>query len=353
MTVTEIERVKRETGQPYRIVCQEMNGVYSSIMRWKSHIDAGMAPAQKPGPAKVEPLDLVELINRLRLLAMGRERTRGTGTLYAEYRDRISRRDLQELVKRIRREMRKEADALARRIEWHVPSVIWAMDDTEVQGKDEQKHKIHVVHDMGSRYTLRVLTDEMLADGWKIARTLVGLFEKYGAPLFMKMDNGGNLNHHAVLRVLSEYGVIPLNSPAYYPPYNGGMEHKQGELKTELGNWIEENESNLQVVRLAAEVSGHELNHKSREILGNRTACRAMDDGRQFARLFTRRDRKEVFEEITAMTVDIAVELDEHTNAAVETAFRYAAEAWMQSNNIITVKQNGEVLPPLYQIRTH
>ncbi len=345
--------MKRKTGEPYRMVCNALDQAYSSIMRWKSRMDAGEAPARKPGPAKLGPLDIVELINRIRLLAMGRERTLGTGALYAEYRDRISRRGLQELARRIRHEIQHASFAHMRRIDWHVPGVIWAMDDTEVHGNDGKKRKIHVVHDLGSRYTLRVLTDEMLADGWKIARSLVDLFEKYGAPLFMKIDNGSNLNHHAVLRVLAEYGVIPLNSPAYYPPYNGAMEHKQGEIKIELGNWCDENENNLQMLRLAAELSGHELNHKSREILGNRTACRAMDDGRQFTRLFTRKDRKEVFDQITAMTVDITAELDEHTNAAVETAFRIAAETWMQSNNIITVKQNGEVLPPLYQIRSH
>ena len=38
-----------------------------------------------------------------------------------------------------------------------------------------------------------------------------------------------------------------------------------------------------------------------------------------------RRKRKEVFEEIKALAVDITQELDEHTNAAAETAFRCAA----------------------------
>lgn len=345
--------MKQKTGQSYRMVCQELNQAYSSMMRWKSRIDEGNAPAQQPGPAKMKPLDIVELIEKIRLLVAGRERTLGTGALYCEYSESISRRRLQELVRRIRREKQEQANANMRRIQWHVPGVIWAMDDTQVNGDGGVKHMIHVVHEVGSRFTLRVLTDEMLADGWTIARNLVKLFEKYGAPLFMKIDNGSNLNHHAVLQVLAEYGVIPLNSPAYYPPYNGGMEHKQGELKDELMNWMVEGESNTEVIRLAAEVSGHELNHISREVLGNRTACRAMDDARPITSMFTRKYRKEVFEEIKAMTVDIAVELEEHDDATVESAFRFAAETWMQSNNIITVIQNGEVLPPLYQIRSH
>ena len=33
---------------------------------------------------------------------------------------------------------------------------------------------------------------------------------------------------------LQEFGVIPLNNPAYYPQFNGGMERAQGEVKREL-----------------------------------------------------------------------------------------------------------------------
>jgi hypothetical protein len=53
------------------------------------------------------------------------------------------------------------------------------------------------------------------------------------------------------------------------------------------------------------------------------------------ARVFGRRERKEVFEEIKALTVDIAEQLQEYPDAAVETAFRYAAETWMQPNHMI------------------
>ena len=50
-------------------------------------------------------------------------------------------------------------------------------------------------------------------------------------PCFLKRDNGGNLNHRAVNEVLSEFFVLPLNSPTYYAPYNGAIEESQRGLK--------------------------------------------------------------------------------------------------------------------------
>jgi hypothetical protein len=34
--------------------------------------------------------------------------------------------------------------------------------------------------------------------------------------------------------VISENSVIPINSPTYYPPYNGAIEHEQLLVKREL-----------------------------------------------------------------------------------------------------------------------
>ena len=54
--------------------------------------------------------------------------------------------------------------------------------------------------------------------------------------------------------------------------------------------------------------------------------------------------------DIKSLAVDIAGELDQHTEAAAETAFRYAVETWMQLNQLIRVTRNGKVLPCFYQI---
>lgn len=348
-----VDSVKQASGASVEQVCAELGVPCRSLMRWQRRQRTGEALARKPGPAKVGSFDFDTLLARIRQLAFGRERTRGTGALYAPYSSWISRRDFHLLVDLVRQEVKQAQGALERRIEWKRPGVVWSMDDAEVSPVGAGHGHIHVVHDLGSRYTLRVLGDEDLADGWKVASNLVDLFEQYGAPLILKMDHGGNLNHQAVLRALDEYGVMPLNSPPYYPPYNGAMEHKQGEIKKQLQHWIGNNPFSPRELMLASGLSGHELNHRRRRSLGWRTACRALEAGQRWVRAFNRRVRKEVFEEITILTIDIAGQLEDHTDAAVETAYRYAVETWLQQNNIISVSRNGEVLPPFYQFCCH
>jgi len=67
-----------------------------------------------------------------------------------------------------------------------------------------------------------------------VAEHLEKLFRRHGPPLFLKRDNGSPLNAAEVDAVLADYGVIPLNSPAYYPRYNGAMEKSIRDFKAAL-----------------------------------------------------------------------------------------------------------------------
>lgn len=348
-----VQSVKQATREPYASVCRELGVDYSSLMRWKNRQAAGEEIVQKPGPDKVEPLDLPALTEDIRQLAHGQERTQGTGALYAKHNQEISRRDFQALVADAREECLRQKKEQARHIDWLKPSLVWSMDDAQVEACDGSGVHLHVVHDLGSRYTLCVLGDDTLAAGPTIARNLERLFKQHGAPLFFKRDNGSNLNHSEVTKVLSEYRVIPLNSPAHYPPYNGGMEHKQGEIKDQLKNRFTTGPTCQPVLVLAAEICGNDLNHVRRPVLGHRTACQALASGRQTLKQFHKRNRKEAFDQIKALAVDIAANLEQHTDMGAEVAFRYAAESWMQSNNIIRVRRNGQVLPASYRFQSH
>jgi transposase InsO family protein len=349
-----VEDLKMRLGEPYRSVCRELLLPYSNVMRWKEHRKNGVAVIGKPGPAKVQPPDVGAIYNDIRQLAFGKKRVQGTTALQKKYSDRISWRDFQALVDVARREAMQEKESQERRIEWLVPGFVWSMDDAKDHWLDQDRFgHIHLLQDLGSRHKLKVLGDEMLAHGDRVAENLSELFEQHGAPLFLKRDNGSNLNHHAVNAVLTEFGVIPINSPPYYPPYNGGIERAQREIQQALILRIGTSQVDATVFRLQCELSGHDVNHKRRRSLGWQTACHALEEGRQWIRLFGRRERKEVFEEIQSLAVDINEALGEHIEAATETAFRYAAETWMQLNNMIRVTRNGEVLPPFYQIWSH
>ena len=147
--------------------------------------------------------------------------------------------------------------------------------------------------------------------------------------------------------------MIPLVSPRHYPPYNGSVEREHQELLRQLNIRIGNEKISTYELRLECEVAGHEVNHMRRRSLGDRTACYTLEDGRPKIGQYGHRERKEVFEKIKIMAVDIVEALGEHTEVACETAFRYAAETWMQQNNMIRVTQNGEVLPLFYRFQSH
>jgi hypothetical protein len=354
-----VEQTRRDLDVPYAALCQKLRLPYSSLMRWRHRREAGASAVGKPGPSKAEPLDLEGLHREIQDLDHGPQRTHGTGALYERHREEISRRDLHELVEATRRELRQEEQALERRVVWLVPGAVWSMDDTKqhwlngdcLRGSDFGH--AHLVFDLGSRYNLRLLGAEVQANGWKVAANLEDLFQRHGAPLFLKMDGGKNFAHHEVRRVLAEAWVIPLVSPPYYPPYNGSVERAIAELLRHLGARIGSDRLNPRELSLECELSGHEVNHKRRRSLGGQTACRALESGRALSSVLGRRDRKEVFEQIEGLAVDIAAELDQHSSRVHEIAFRYAAETWMQENNVIRVTRNGEVLPSFYRFQSH
>lgn len=351
--ITIVEQARKKLKSPYRMVCRELGVPRSSLMRWKRRQKAGAALVNHPGPVKAGPLDLGELHDEIVRLAHGRKRTRGTGALYDRHSSQISRRDLQTLVEAARREVREEKQALERRIDWLVPGMVWSMDDTKKHWLEDRFGHVHLVMDLASRCTLRSLGADVQADGGKVAGNLRELFSEHGAPLFMKMDGGSNFRHHSVCEALAEHGVIPLVSPPHYPPYNGGVEREHQEILRHLAQRIGEGKIGVRELRLQCELAGHEVNHMRRKSLGWRTACFTLEAGRCQVQGFDRRHRKEVFEEIRRLAVDITEKLDEHTGAIAETAFRYASETWMQSNNMIRVTRNGEVLPIFYRFRSH
>ncbi len=172
------------------------------------------------------------------------------------------------------------------------------------------------------------------------------LFLRHGPPLVLKRDNGSNLNQAAVDEVLARYLVMPLNSPPHYAPYNGGMERAVRELKTPLrkkiltGGPIAECQ-----VQAWAEVLAHELNHRSRDCLEGRIACRVLQDARPALKAYTLRKRREIFDWINELTQTLIAVSAVHNQRQVETARRRAVETWLQRNGVITITQNKKVLP--------
>lgn len=276
------------------------------------------------------------------------------GDLYERFRDAISRRDQQLYVSEARKELRGLQQDLARRVAWRWPGAIWSVDDTKAPLLPQAQGMVDLLYDLGGRYNVGVLGQETMAHGEAIAACLEEAFETFGPPLFFKRDNGSNLNHGRVNEVFAQWWVIPLNSPRHYPPYNGSIEREQALLKRALEARVGAAVLTPLEYRQACELAGHALNHRRRRILGGRTPCAALQAGLGWVRqTFNRRKRKEVFDQIEAMAVDIMRLLRDDRDHVPDIAWRYACETWMQQNSLIRVSKPKEASPHFAFFNAH
>jgi hypothetical protein len=330
---------------PFRKVCESLELAYSTFMRWKSRAALGEPPVKKPGPKKEDPLEVEGLMDRIQDLGHRKKRSLGAGSLFEEYKDLVSRRSFQELVCLAREDARREERALMRQIEWKQPGLVYSMDDTYF-GRDEGNKKLflHTVRDLASRYEFDPLAGDF-ALGMQVAKNLERLFSRYGPPLFLKRDKGGNLKHQAVEDVLSRYMVIPLDSPTHYPPYNGAREKGQFELKQKIW-WRQQDYLSIprRHFHVYAESAAQELNHLPRRSLKGRVSCQVFFLEKGGAK-FSKRRRREIFEWIKKLSSAILVEIGKSGKRAVQSAWRMAVESWLHINGYIEVSMDGNVLP--------
>lgn len=333
MIVELIEQMHAGEGLSCRALCERSGISYRSFLRWRRRCIDGEAPVSRPGPAKVEPVDMELLVKQVQAMHHHRHRTEGTGDLYREHREQISRRDLSELVRKEREDRKRRKAEQQYHIHWHVPRLVWAMDDTEFRPDPRYpKAYMHNVQDLGSRYKFGALVGLHLACGEDVVAHLSELFSRYGPPLFLKRDNGGNLNHHGVDDLLQSAMVLPLNSPRHYPQYNGSMERAQQEIKGALARHVKKPSAFLAI---QSEMEIHEMNHNPRADLGNRTPCSVFESGKDHARIYTRRKRREIYENIREKTLVFA----DREGYDADRAWRLAVRTWLQENRFITVSR--------------
>ena len=212
MVVTTLTQLKRDVRWPYQRLCRFLGVPYGTLRRWKQRLAQGQPARVPPGPKKVAPLSLEELHGEVARLKHGRQRSRGVGALYRRYHTQVSRRELDTLTATVRQALAQQRQADLCHITWHVPGVVWALDDTALARVSSHLLRLHQVQDLASRYKFPPWVGEQIV-GEAVARRLEQLFLQHGAPLVLKRDNGGNLNQHAVDALLARYLVIPLNSP--------------------------------------------------------------------------------------------------------------------------------------------
>jgi hypothetical protein len=332
-----IEDIKRCTGMPDAIICRAMRVPLSTLGRWRRRKKENHPFLNRPGPKKVEPFDLSALDAEIRLLDHGVKRSAGATKLYSRYQQLISRRELSRMVGQVRQDWVADHRRNLRRIAWLMPGVVWAMDVTEYDLGLASKMHLHNTQDLGSRYKFPPLAGECPV-GEEIAGYLSEKFFRFGPPLFLKRDNGGNMNHGVVNGILSEFFVLPLNSPEYYAPYNGAIEESQRELKACLREKLipdfpySENPSPA----VYAEVAAHDLNHRLRPCLRGKTSCQVFFSLEERP-IFSKWERRKIYDILRERVERILVSMNQFDQSAREAAWRIAVEFWLQSRGFIKV----------------
>lgn len=335
-----IDQIREATEMPYRAICEAIRLPYPSFMRWWMRKKKEAELVRTPGPSRIEPPDIGRIQLDIGQLSHGQNRTQGTGALYCHYAGSVSRRELQSMVEMARREHNTSYRRNLRRIQWNQPNIAWSMDTCEYGQSDLSGTKVclNQTQDLASRYKFNPMAGDIPC-GEEISGYLAAAFNRFGAPLFLKRDNGGNLNHTAVNDTLAEYYVLPLNSPGHYPPYNGAIEEAQSELKTGLASKLMNKPCcPLEHLEAYAAAVEHDLNHRPRPCLNGRTSCQVYFGGR---RTFTKWERRDAYVWITNLQNDIL----SCEGIQPQAAWRIAVEAWLNTKGFITVTRIGKVLP--------
>ena len=343
-----IEEIKGRTGMPEVVICRAMRVPLSTLGRWRRRKKEDRPFLNRPGPKKAEPFDPSVLDAQIRLLGHGVKRSAGAAKLYGRYQESISRRELSRMVGQVRQDLVADQRRNLRRIDWLMSGVVWAMDGTEYDLGMAGKVHLHNTQDLGSRYKFPPLAGECPA-GEEIAGYLSEKFFRFGPPLLLKRDNAGNLNHGVVNGVLSEFFVLPLNSPTYYAPYNGAIEESQRELKACLREkQVPGAPCSPDPIAVYAEVAAHDLNHRLRPCLQGKTSCQAFFSSGEKP-VFSKLERREIYDILLERVERILGSMNEWGKAARESAWRIAVEFWLQSRGFIKVhtpKKCHPISPP-------
>lgn len=339
-----ISALQSRTETNTREVAEALGLGYRRLLRWRKRVSGGKPPLAPPGPKKTGPLPLEQVRREIEALRHGSRRSRGVCALQARHQSSLSRRDVARLVAEERGRQNVLRRQVCKHVAWKEPNLAWAIDATE-RGRDQHGRRlfVHAVQDLCTRYRFAPLV-AVESKGESVATHLEKLFLKHGAPLFLKRDNGSPLNHAAVDQVLARFGVIPLNSPAYYPKYNGSIERGIREMKEALGECLPQavrwKPAELRPYILAVH---HALNCKPRRSLRGHTACEAYQH--QPRRRHNRRARLATFGWIRIHANDRIQQLETIDHRSLNAAWRHAAEAWLRCQGLITVTINKKVLP--------
>jgi transposase InsO family protein len=333
-----LDDVAKRCGISLRRTARIVGVCRSNYSRWKGRVADQVALVQSPGPRKMVPADIAAITLDIAGLSHGKRRTLGTTALQNRYRECMSRRDLQELVRNERARQVVERREGYDEVTWQGAGIVWAMDDTLCCGYAALDGNlwIHHVRDIGAKYSLQPISGREIARGEQVAANLSDLCSRHGAPLFLKRDNGGNLNGSDVDEVLADRCIIPFNSPVFTPTYNGSIERSQGTLKAELVRQLTPaGKVRAEYAQPYVRAAAYEINHRPLASNGGSHSCHYRST---HLRNFTRNERKVIYDWITDARISILE--NEGRTVNVHTAQRWAVTAWLLKNGLMSINRH-------------
>ena len=240
-----------ETGQEIRAETGSLGG-YLGILdlsprtfgSWtKPAAPAASASPLPPKPVPAPPLEL-EVLPRLRdevrVLAHRRHRTYGLPGLWPQYRGLITRAAFRDLAAEVRSEVKRSRRQRLQRYEFLHPDVAHSLDYTEMPREAPGAPKLYLAKMMDdfARLTLkRELTRRKGAGvGAAFADNHLSTSPK---PLVLKFDL--EFDTEDFYDLLLRHQVVPLPSPAGYPPFNAKTERSYRDVK----DWLREFEGEI------------------------------------------------------------------------------------------------------------
>ena len=182
-------------------------------------------------------------------------------------------------ITRIIADLREEDDVAPPPVRYEITAsnVMWSEDGTGFRQRGK-KQELLVVQDEHSRLKLNWELADGPATSKEVHKYLEQAFKEYGPPLVLKHDGDGIFHTPEIAKLLDDYDVLDLTSPAYHPGYNGKQERSMRDIKSYERAMRKHGTSGSLKDRICATMK--DLNEdRPRPVLGGRSAQVAYREG--------------------------------------------------------------------------
>ena len=338
-----VSKAKRETADiPLKKFILAGQFSQSTFARYLHRAELGpplWGPRGKPCAITVEN-DTVKAVLKAQ---WNGQRHRMPGVAEAEAQTHFSAEQMRKFRNRVREELKLGMAHSLISVEYSEPHLIWSMDIFEKWHHGIKFHVLQVI-DLGSRIKLDPLIKAKPITGEEVADHINMLMRCHGAPLFLKRDNGGNLNSSAVFSIMNLFGVIAFNSPPGCPQFNGVMERSQGEVKRYLNVMCHAQSNDLDVFSSCVYVAIQRANWRKRPVLKGENAENVWSKEYLY---FSKRERENIYNELKNLAAEMLNGFPlkkRNRKDAVACAWRQAVRAYLEEKGYIRLYRDGKPL---------